>query len=204
MDQDYLRNKRNTRQKFTPEEDIILHDRVMMNGEKDWAKIASFLKSRTSRQCRERWKNYLSPKLVHDPWTQSEDELLSKLINQFGPKWSKISNHFPGRTDVIIKNRWSLLKRRLSKRIIETSKRPFNDNHIFNKLISNDGKFLIPKIQNNNTIDRIPKQKESTVIEFWDDGFNNQLDFDVCYNHFSNNNQGSDKFGISDSYYFIN
>ena len=110
-------SKRQCRQKFTQDEDRIIFDQVSLHGEKDWVKIAQSLPSRSSRQIRERWKNYLSPSLKHDPWSLEEDELLRRLIIQYGQQWSKIAAHFPGRTDVIIKNRWCLLKRR-TKRII--------------------------------------------------------------------------------------
>jgi len=50
---------------------------------------------------------FLSPEVVNGPWTKQEDELLLKLHTEHGPKWSKISKFFKGRSDCNVKNRWS-------------------------------------------------------------------------------------------------
>ena len=98
--------------KFTKEEDSIIIKMVEKRGIHCWQKIANKLNNRTARQCRERWKHYLKPGIVNSPWTNQEDLILYQLYIKFGPKWSKIKHHLPGRTDINIKNRWVLMNRK--------------------------------------------------------------------------------------------
>ena len=101
--------------KFTESEDQMIIEQVRKNGAKNWEKISEFIPGRTGRQCRERWINYLCPDVSHSMWTQDEDLLLRNLFQQFGKQWSRIASYFPTRTDVMLKNRWALLNRQISK-----------------------------------------------------------------------------------------
>ena len=92
--------------KFTREEDKILKKLVAVHGSSNWIKIASLMEDRNSRQCRERWLNYLSPKLNKSEWTEEEDEFLLEMIQHTGKHWVKIASFFPGRTDQMLKNRY--------------------------------------------------------------------------------------------------
>ena len=51
-------------------------------------KIASvaFGTSKSDVQCLHRWQKVLDPTLVKGPWKSEEDELIQKLVGQFGPK----------------------------------------------------------------------------------------------------------------------
>jgi hypothetical protein len=97
-----------TRRKFSPEEDERLMTLVPQIGN-DWATIARHLIARTPRQCKERWRHYLSPDVVVGNWTRDEDELLLAKAAQIGPRWTEIAHHFPGRTDIGVKNRYIAL-----------------------------------------------------------------------------------------------
>lgn len=97
-----------TRQKFTAEEDSRLIELVRIHGNRAWKKIASIMKTRTTRQCRERYINYLSPDVTNGPWSVQEDSLLIEKVHEMGPKWSKIAKFFQNRSDVNIKNRYAL------------------------------------------------------------------------------------------------
>lgn len=97
------------RQLFSYEEDEQLKKLVEQFGDKDWKFIARRMPGRSTRQCRERYKNYLSPEIKNGPWTKEEDELLKEKYNEYGPHWSSISKFFKSRSDVNIKNRWSAL-----------------------------------------------------------------------------------------------
>ena len=96
---------------FTPEEDKILFGAATTFNERNWQLISSFLPGRTAKQCRDRYNNYLNPKLVNCEWTSKEDEMLLKLTANFGYKWSIISQFFPHRSQISIKNRLSFLDR---------------------------------------------------------------------------------------------
>jgi hypothetical protein len=92
-------------------------------GPYEWDKIAVTLENRTARQCRERWRHYLQPAIDRNPWTADEDALLADEYGRKGPKWSEISQLFPGRTMVNVKNRWTVLRRPEMKRAKLDAKR---------------------------------------------------------------------------------
>ena len=50
--------------------------------------------TRNRKQCRERWLNVLSPKLVKRMWTEYEDDKLCYLYHKYGSKWSLMTNYF--------------------------------------------------------------------------------------------------------------
>jgi hypothetical protein len=102
---------------FGPEDDEELRSLIAAFGESSWAEVAVRMTSPfTSRQCRERWRNYLNPHLGNDEWTEEEDR---KLLNQFarsGTRWTVIAEAFPGRSGNSIRNRYFLLQRRKQRR----------------------------------------------------------------------------------------
>lgn len=104
-----------SRRKFTPEEDDQIRKAVALFGNSSWVTIAKHVQGRTSRQCRERWVNYLDPEVNKVSWTIEEDMKLQNLVEQYGQKWSRMVGHFDGRTDVMIKNRYTLIKRRIQR-----------------------------------------------------------------------------------------
>ena len=102
--------------KFTEQEDFQLNQLVSRFG-KNWNLISKIMVTRNPRQCRERWNNYLNPELSTAPWTYEEDLLLAQIYAKTGPHWSKISKHFPSRSDNSIRNRWHILLKRMEKRM---------------------------------------------------------------------------------------
>jgi hypothetical protein len=71
--------------RFSQEEDIPLTQMVNEYGENNWKEISSKM-NKTERQCRERFFNYLSPKLNKMSWTPDEDIFLLKKIKELGNK----------------------------------------------------------------------------------------------------------------------
>lgn len=110
------------RQKFTNAEDIRLRAIVLeykeTNEKIDWIRIARKMDNRTARQCRERFQNYLDPRLNKNRWTEDEDELLLKLVQKYGKKWSILTKFFDHRADVSIKNRFSSIESRMKHNIL--------------------------------------------------------------------------------------
>lgn len=96
--------------RFSPKDDARLRELVEKYGENNWRIISSKMCGRTYRQVKDRWLRYLSPDVNLSPWTEAEDELLSKLIPTLSPHWNEIASHFPGRTDIQIKTRSRVLK----------------------------------------------------------------------------------------------
>jgi hypothetical protein len=83
-----------------------------MFGTRSWKVIADRMQNRTARQCRERFKDYLSPELVTKPWTDDEDDLLYAKYLEFGPIRARISTFFEGRSDISVENHWADLQAR--------------------------------------------------------------------------------------------
>jgi hypothetical protein len=98
------------RHKFSPAEDQRLQELVAQFGQKNWTAVAAQLGTRSPRQCRERFKNYLSPSLRNEPWTAEQDQLLGDKVRVFGARWSSIIAFFPTRSEVNLKNRWSQIR----------------------------------------------------------------------------------------------
>lgn len=108
-------HKPHPKSKFTPEEDNLLKQLVSKFGENDWNRVSELMPHRNVRQCKERWTNYLSPKVCNDPWTEEDDALLLQKYNEYGAKWVRIALCFPNRTDSNVKNRYLVLSRRSKK-----------------------------------------------------------------------------------------
>lgn len=106
---------RRQKHKFTPEEDELIRQFVVQHGVNQWDAVAKALEHRTPRQCRDRWKHYLSPHVSHNEFTIDEDKNLIHLCMTLGPQWSALTKFFPGRTDVNLKNRWNKLQRNYRK-----------------------------------------------------------------------------------------
>lgn len=100
-------DKKKTYAKFTSAEDAQLKKIVSFLGPKNWTTVASFMPNKTSRQCRDRYVNYLAPGFIHSNWTEEEDSILAKKYEEFGPHWSRIQNFLPHRTSNSIKNRYN-------------------------------------------------------------------------------------------------
>ena len=108
--------KTHKRCNFTYEEDNYLRYLVSKFGENNWGVVSSFMPNRNVRQCRERWFKYLSPTVKNNEWTEAEDMLLVQKRKELGPKWKEISQFFDGRTDINIKSRYNVLKRKVMRR----------------------------------------------------------------------------------------
>jgi hypothetical protein len=81
---------------------------------------------RGQKDCRERWRNYLDPKVLKDAWTEEEDEKLMRLVEDHGFRWSYISRKFHGRrTEHMVKNRYnSFIKNWRTKQQQKSSLKP--------------------------------------------------------------------------------
>jgi len=112
-----------TRKLWTPHEDKAIYELVDRYGTKQWTLIAKKLKeefrikSRTGKQVRERYHNYLDPGLKRDPITEEEEKLIFELHKKVGSKWAEIVQHLPGRPENTIKNHFYSNLKRLTKQV---------------------------------------------------------------------------------------
>jgi pre-mRNA-splicing factor CDC5/CEF1 len=72
-------------------EDEILKAAVMKYGLNQWARISSLLVRKSAKQCKERWYNWLDPKLKKIEWTKEEEEQLITLVKMFPCQWKTIA-----------------------------------------------------------------------------------------------------------------
>lgn len=101
---------------WTVEEDRKLLQWVKSQGAMKWSMCSELIPGRSGKQCRERWYNNLNPEVIKGNWTPREDYMIFKLFSLQGSKWSKIAEHFQGRTENSIKNRFYSTLRRLSSK----------------------------------------------------------------------------------------
>jgi hypothetical protein len=102
---------------WLPEEDEkLVH--LIAQGIPNWGQISKVMEGRSSKQCRERWINYLDPSLKHTPWTGEEDALLIQLQASWGNRWSLISREIPGRSENAVRGRFVVLSHKVEKAMI--------------------------------------------------------------------------------------
>eukprot|EP00331_Platyophrya_macrostoma_P032871 CAMPEP_0176439140 /NCGR_PEP_ID=MMETSP0127-20121128/19755_1 /TAXON_ID=938130 /ORGANISM="Platyophrya macrostoma, Strain WH" /LENGTH=373 /DNA_ID=CAMNT_0017823331 /DNA_START=200 /DNA_END=1321 /DNA_ORIENTATION=- len=105
---------------WTHEEDKQLKALVEECGtEKKWKVIAEKLNSLTKekmfrhpRQCRERWINYVNPRINRGDWTEEEDLKLMESFLSMGKKWADIAKTLGNRTENAVRNRFNGLIRK--------------------------------------------------------------------------------------------
>ena len=133
---------------FSQEEDAQLLELVAKYGVRSWKVISSKMPGRTTRQCRERYQQYLSPQVSKQPWSAEEDELLSQKVAQHGPAWSLISHCFQQRTPVSLKNRWISLMRK--------GYRSMDDNRVSQMMLLDEGALSLTPLTNFDDIEVFP------------------------------------------------
>ncbi|EAX85593.1 Myb-like DNA-binding domain containing protein [Trichomonas vaginalis G3] len=94
------------RKRFSEQEDALLKSLVEDEGIKNWEEISKRMPSRTSRQCRDRYNNYLFKEIINKPWTPEEDRIILEKYMILGPHWVKISEYLDARSGNNVKNRW--------------------------------------------------------------------------------------------------
>jgi len=75
---------------WSEEENKLLIEWVRKNGHKRWKKCEKIIPGRTSKQCREHWKNSLNPDLIKGFWSSEEDFLIMYFYEKCGGSWKKM------------------------------------------------------------------------------------------------------------------
>ncbi|XP_058739273.1 transcription factor MYB114-like [Vicia villosa] len=97
---------------WSQHEDELLKDCVQRYGEGKWHLVPqrAGLK-RCRKSCRLRWLNYLKPNIKKGDFSEDEVDLMIKLHNLLGNRWSLIAGRLPGRTSNNVKNYWNTYMR---------------------------------------------------------------------------------------------
>ena len=165
--------KKHPRVHFTPSEDMLLRNYVMMFGSDNWENAPKYIPTKNMRQCRDRWNKYLNPDIQVTEWTKEEDDKLLNLYHDLGPKWVLMSHNFQGRTDIQLKNRFKVLKR---KQISDEKKRKFiRDNKEKPELITDPLKTITTGVHGG--LDQVvdgPEIEQWNQLFFNDDFFTNE------------------------------
>src|SRR4051794_21234537 len=69
---------------WTAHEDNHLMGLVQTQGALNWVRIAQLIRTRTPKQCRERYHQNLKPTLNHDPITDEEGREIERLVGEIG------------------------------------------------------------------------------------------------------------------------
>jgi len=102
--------------KWTKEENQKLASLVASYGEKKWKRISAEMGGqKTGAQCAQHWKRVLSPEIRKGHWDENEEDLLLRLVVQYGSCWKKIAKKIPQRTD--IQCRYQYLKAKQSREV---------------------------------------------------------------------------------------
>ncbi|KDP31445.1 hypothetical protein JCGZ_11821 [Jatropha curcas] len=101
---------------WTPAEDDLLRSCIQRRGEGQWHKVPSRAGlNRCRKSCRLRWLNYLKPDIKRGEFTSDEIDLMIRLHNLLGNRWTLIAGRLPGRTANDVKNFWNTHMRKKLK-----------------------------------------------------------------------------------------
>ncbi|KAG8369836.1 hypothetical protein BUALT_Bualt14G0055100 [Buddleja alternifolia] len=191
---------------WSEEEDNKLRAYILRYGHWNWRLLPKYADlQRSGKSCRLRWVNYLKPGLKLGDYSKEEKDLIRKLHDELGNKWSAIAAKLPGRTDSGIKNYWHThLKKPCSKRSRAPSESSESCNHanILQDKLSSDQK--IPRnIANIPTFSQQLQTVEasSCVMHSLESSISidqNLLDSSVEQNLLSGSNSVGIKYGEND------
>ncbi|XVF77864.1 hypothetical protein PTKIN_Ptkin14bG0081600 [Pterospermum kingtungense] len=96
---------------WSPKEDERLIAYISRYGIWNWNEIPKH----AGKSCRLRWLNYLRPGIQRGNISKEEEEIIVKLHNILGNRWSAIAAKLPQRTDNEIKNYWNTRMKKRNK-----------------------------------------------------------------------------------------
>lgn len=103
---DGSRLTRGCKTRFTAEEDLLLKRYVKRAGKKiNWFIISQKMNTKSPRQCRDRYTNYLNPNFRAKDWTSEEEQILREKHAEYGDQWRLIAKFLPNKSTQRIKSK---------------------------------------------------------------------------------------------------
>lgn len=111
---------------WTAYEDQRLLAAIHRFGTDNWLQVAAFVgNGRTRAQCSQRWVRGLDPRISKDRWTKEDEELLLRLVEQYGQKsWTRVASEMGNRSDVQCRYHYNQMKQNESTSTIPIQKLP--------------------------------------------------------------------------------
>nr|URY18971.1 MYB protein [Zanthoxylum bungeanum] len=194
---------------WSKEEDDKLRAYILKYGHWNWRELPKFAGvCRSGKSCRLRWVNYLRPNLKHGNYTKEEEDIIIKLHEEHGNKWSLIASKLPGRTDNEIKNYWHHLRKRKNKDQASIMEEHSNETNQIGEAESQSPNLADTQIQESSPLSTSSYHAVNNNLfgdssgDFWTDPF--VLSDDYAYNQ---NNYSSSSFPngeptlLNDSFY---
>jgi hypothetical protein len=107
--------KNSKKKAYSQEEERLIIELVDKYGEKDWSTIAKFIQGRNRKQLRDHYINFIKNKPNKNDFTSEEDKQILQMVGEYGHRWQKIADNMPGRTPIMIKNRYNMKLKKKSK-----------------------------------------------------------------------------------------
>ncbi|XP_025014255.1 transcription factor WER [Ricinus communis] len=172
---------------WTEEEDRTLLEYIRENGRGRWNHIPQLTGlKRCGKSCRLRWLNYLNPSIKRGDFSEEEEDLIIRLHNLLGNRWSLIAGRIPGRTDNQVKNYWNThlckklgLKKQVRKALTFSTNSPTTAIQEIQTLPGNNSHDQLPQNSKEDPIDgaeRLSLQQheddDDSLFLFYNDLFN--------------------------------
>ena len=146
---------------FKPSEDQKILKLKAKNPNCSWSFIAKKIKGKTAKQCNDRYNKHLRQQKNKSPWTTEEDNQLEKLVSQYGHNWVTISKIMATRTNIEVKNRWSVIERKRKRKDNNDNSTKYDNDHVLEEILmsANDHDEMI-SFDKDNIIESIYDQSD--------------------------------------------
>jgi len=123
MSQEISQSREELKEDWTKEQDTLIRNLVSLYGTHDWAIVAENVNAtfphsnKASKDCSERWQNYLSGGNAKEPWSEQEELNMILAHKKYKNRWSDMAESLKGRNNNTIKNKFYSVFRKIKGKI---------------------------------------------------------------------------------------